>query len=184
MLFRSDTLWRRSEEIYASKKQAFEQGDEAVAQQIGEGKDLMSILCTFFDKRSTMCMSKLTTAMCYSASEHERCRARQASRRGAAGADVVRSFVDSLGSKGSHVRSSRTFIFAAMDTTSNALAVILDLLAQHPEVQDKLRQEIIEASKGEDMGYDTLVSLPYLDAVCRETLRLYVCRLTAQSQNC
>ena len=61
-----------------------------------------------------------------------------------------------------------------MDTTSNALAVILDLLAQHPEVQDKLRQEIIEASKGEDMGYDTLVSLPYLDVVCRETLRLYV----------
>ena len=40
-----DTMWRRSQEIYASKKRAFEQGDEAVAQQIGEGKDLMSILC-------------------------------------------------------------------------------------------------------------------------------------------
>ena len=63
-----------------------------------------------------------------------------------------------------------------MDTTSNALSVILQQLAEHPHVQDKLRQEIIEASNGEDLGYDTLVSLPYLDAVCRETLRLYVYR--------
>ena len=52
--------------------------------------------------------------------------------------------------------------------------MILSLLAKHPEVQDKLRKEILEASKGEDLDYDSLVSLPYLDAVCRETLRLYV----------
>ena len=61
-----------------------------------------------------------------------------------------------------------------MDTTSNALSMILSLLAEHPEVQDKLREEILQASKGEDLDYDSLVSLPYLDAVCRETLRLYV----------
>ncbi|KAI0718780.1 cytochrome P450 [Cerioporus squamosus] len=66
-----------------------------------------------------------------------------------------------------------TFIFAAMDTTSNALSMTLSLLAEHPEVQQKLRQEILDASKGEDLDYDTLVSLPYLDAVCRETLRLH-----------
>ena len=74
----------------------------------------------------------------------------------------------------SNALSFRTFILAAMDTTSNALAMTLYLLAEHSEVQDKLRQEILQASKGEDIGYDTLVSLPYLDAVCRETLRLYV----------
>ncbi|KAI0365140.1 cytochrome P450 [Pilatotrama ljubarskyi] len=66
-----------------------------------------------------------------------------------------------------------TFIFAAMDTTSNALAITLSLLAEHPVVQEKLRKEILEASDGNDLGYDTLVSLPYLDAVCRETLRLH-----------
>ncbi|KAI0355248.1 cytochrome P450 [Trametes cingulata] len=66
-----------------------------------------------------------------------------------------------------------TFIFAAMDTTSNALAITLSLLAEHPDVQERLRREILEASNGEDLGYDTLVSLPYLDAVCRETLRLH-----------
>ncbi|KAH9885122.1 cytochrome P450 [Cubamyces lactineus] len=66
-----------------------------------------------------------------------------------------------------------SFIFAAMDTTSNALAMTLHLLAQHPDVQDKLRKEVLEASNGEDLNYDTLVGLPYLDAVCRETLRLH-----------
>ncbi|KAH9885121.1 cytochrome P450 [Cubamyces lactineus] len=66
-----------------------------------------------------------------------------------------------------------TFIFAAMDTTSNALSMTLSLLAQHPLVQNKLREEILEAAQGEDLDYDALVSLPYLDAVCRETLRLH-----------
>ncbi|KAF9820625.1 hypothetical protein IEO21_01328 [Rhodonia placenta] len=67
-----------------------------------------------------------------------------------------------------------TFIFAGMDTTSGALAHILQLLADHPDVQTKLRAEILEAQgDGEDISYDQLVELPYLEAVCRETLRLY-----------
>ncbi|KIK57095.1 hypothetical protein GYMLUDRAFT_247353 [Collybiopsis luxurians FD-317 M1] len=47
---------------------------------------------------------------------------------------------------------------------------------RNPEAQDKLRNEIMEAKRlngGQDLSYDELVSLPYLDAVCRETLRLY-----------
>ena len=60
-----------------------------------------------------------------------------------------------------------------MDTTSNALAMILHLLAKHSEAQAKLCQEIVNAKHGgKDLGYDDLVSLPYLDGVCRETLRL------------
>ncbi|TFK40022.1 cytochrome P450 [Crucibulum laeve] len=65
-----------------------------------------------------------------------------------------------------------TFTFAAMDTTSTALSRILHVLSTHPEAQEKLRQEILSIGEGE-IPYDTLVSLPYLDAVCRETLRLY-----------
>jgi cytochrome P450 len=61
-----------------------------------------------------------------------------------------------------------------MDTTSSALARILWLLAQHLDVQEKLRGEIREAQKNGQLNYDQLVSLPYLDAVCRETLRVYV----------
>ena len=60
-----------------------------------------------------------------------------------------------------------------MDTTSNALSLTLHLLAEHPVEQEKLRQELLEAQNGDkDISYDDLVSLPYLDAVCRETLRL------------
>ena len=62
-----------------------------------------------------------------------------------------------------------------MDTTSNALSQILHLLAQHPDVQKRLRAEILEANLcGKDISYDELCALPYLDAICRETLRLCV----------
>ena len=83
--------------------------------------------------------------------------------------ELVRRFIRS-GLDG----SSRTLVFAAMDTTSNALARILHLLAEHPEVQDKMRAEVLDASETEEIPYDQLVGLPLLDAVCRETLRLYV----------
>jgi cytochrome P450 len=61
-----------------------------------------------------------------------------------------------------------------MDTTSNALSRTLHLLSKHAEVQEKLRSEILDALKdhGGDLDYDTLSSLPYLDAVCRESLRV------------
>ncbi|KAM5532962.1 hypothetical protein V8D89_013359, partial [Ganoderma adspersum] len=67
----------------------------------------------------------------------------------------------------------RTFILAGMDTTSNATARLLHLLALHPDVQKRLRAEIVEAQAGEEIGYDRLNDLPFLDSVCRETLRLY-----------
>ena len=62
-------------------------------------------------------------------------------------------------------------------------SMTLLLLADHPAVQQKLRSEILDAFRSgsdsdngprEGFDHDTLVSLPYLDAVCRETLRLYV----------
>ena len=60
-----------------------------------------------------------------------------------------------------------------METTSGALARILNKLAEHQDIQDKLHQEII-AARGErdEIPYDELVSLPCMEAVCRETLRL------------
>lgn len=66
-----------------------------------------------------------------------------------------------------------TLMFAAMDTTTYATSRILHLLAIHQDVQDKLRAEI-RAAKAKFEGepdYDQLSSLPYLDAVIRETLR-------------
>ncbi|KAF6748132.1 cytochrome P450 [Ephemerocybe angulata] len=68
-----------------------------------------------------------------------------------------------------------TLTFAAMDTTSNALARIFDLLSQNQDVQDKVREEVTAAYEehGGILDYETLTSLSWLDAVCRETLRLY-----------
>jgi len=65
--------------------------------------------------------------------------------------------------------------FAAMDTTSGALTRAISLLCSYPEVQEKLRQEILEACSNSSgvLSYDQLMALPYLDAVCKETLRLY-----------
>ena len=55
----------------------------------------------------------------------------------------------------------------------SALSRILHQLALHPEIQDKLRTELREACEdNEELTYDQLVSLPFLEAVCRETLRL------------
>ena len=51
---------------------------------------------------------------------------------------------------------------------------ILSVLAQNPDEQSKLREEVTTARKEHgDLDYDKLQSLPYLDAVCRETLRVY-----------
>jgi len=129
-----DMLDRNSRRIFEEKKTALQKGDEAVVQQIGEGKDILSRLM-----QANM-----------------------------AAADEDRLPEDEI------LAQISTFVFAGMDTTSGALAHILEMLAKHPEIQDKLRSEIAEArSVGQEISYDDLVELPYLDAVCRETLRLH-----------
>ena len=66
-------------------------------------------------------------------------------------------------------------VLAGMDTTANTLARVLQLLAEHPNFQDRLRDEILETIESESsstVDFDKLMELPYMDAVCRETLRL------------
>lgn len=52
---------------------------------------------------------------------------------------------------------------------------IIWMLAINPSIQDRLRLEIAtaRAASPNDMKYETLMGLPYLDAVCRETARLF-----------
>ncbi|KAJ7915756.1 cytochrome P450, partial [Mycena leptocephala] len=69
------------------------------------------------------------------------------------------------------VASTSIIIFAATDTTSSSLNRLLHIIAQNPDIQDKLRAEIL--GHPETMDHDTIVGLPYLDAVIRETMRLY-----------
>lgn len=43
----TDAMDRTSKEILARKKELLAQGDEAFEKQVGEGKDIMSVLCTY-----------------------------------------------------------------------------------------------------------------------------------------
>jgi len=131
-----DIFHDTSVELIESKKEALRKGDQALAAQIGQGKDILSILL-----RENM-----------DASEEDKL------------------------SENELLGQVTSLTFAATDTTSSALSRIFHLLALHKDVQTKLRQEILEAKQqngGEDLSYDALVSLPYLDAICRETLRLH-----------
>ncbi|GAA5823734.1 hypothetical protein JCM3770_002596 [Rhodotorula araucariae] len=71
-----------------------------------------------------------------------------------------------------------TMLIAGHETTSTALTWTLWMLSKAPASQDKLRREIRKAyaqakSEGiEDLDSKVLDSLPYLDAVSRECLRL------------
>ena len=66
-----------------------------------------------------------------------------------------------------------TFMAAGHETTSSALSWVLYELAKHPEMQSKLRREIIATCGKQDPTWDQITSMPYLDMVCHEILRLY-----------
>jgi hypothetical protein len=66
-----------------------------------------------------------------------------------------------------------TFLFAGHETTSSALTWVLYSLACNQGIQDALRAEVLACTEGERPSMDTLAKMPYMDAVVRETLRLY-----------
>ncbi|KAJ3820397.1 cytochrome P450 [Lentinula raphanica] len=148
----ADYMYQVATEIFDEKKRKLVAGDEAVKNQIGKGKDVISVLM-----KENM----------------------KASQEDQLGEEEVIDDVSDLFSVSCKQRINQeysTLLFAATDTTSSALSRLLFLLAKHPEVQEKLRREVIEARRnnnGEDLSYNEINSLPYLDAVCRESLRLY-----------
>ncbi|KAI9636876.1 cytochrome P450 [Dioszegia hungarica] len=65
-----------------------------------------------------------------------------------------------------------TFLLAGNETSSTALTWILYLLAQYPEEQKRLREESLGVDN-ERLSLEAISSLPYLDGVVREALRLF-----------
>lgn len=65
-----------------------------------------------------------------------------------------------------------TFLVAGHETTSNATTWCLYALSHQPDVQHKLREELW-GIRTDNPSMDELNALPYLDAVIRETMRLY-----------
>lgn len=70
------------------------------------------------------------------------------------------------------VENLKTFLFAGHDTTASTLSWLLYLVSTHPEVEARLLEEL--APLGAELpSCQALEALPFLDAVLRETLRLY-----------
>ncbi|KAL5524316.1 hypothetical protein ACEPAF_9456 [Sanghuangporus sanghuang] len=129
-----NTTYEQAKRIFQEKREALRDGDEVVAEKVGSGRDILSVLM-------------------------------QANMAGEGGVSIPE---DEL------LAHMSTFIVAGHDTTSTATNRILHVLSQHPLEQAKLREEITSARKEHgELDYDFLMALPYLDAVCRETLRVY-----------
>ncbi|KAK7680782.1 hypothetical protein QCA50_016090 [Cerrena zonata] len=127
------TLREEMSALFYAKKEAIKRGDEVILQDVGEGKDILSILL-----RANM-----------NASETDR----------QTDEEVI-----------AHMA---ILTFAAIDTSSTLLFIILELLSKRPDVQAKLRTEIIDRRQGSDPSFDELINLPYLHGVYCESLRLY-----------
>ncbi|CAD5231547.1 unnamed protein product [Bursaphelenchus xylophilus] len=66
------------------------------------------------------------------------------------------------------------FLLAGYETTSTALAFTLYALAKHLDVQQNLYEEIMqEIGMNEEITYDVMMKMSYLDAVVKESLRRY-----------
>nr|ARR97182.1 cytochrome P450 [Anopheles funestus] len=67
------------------------------------------------------------------------------------------------------------FFFAGFETSSTTLAFALFELANNPDIQERVRAEVLEKLKLHDnqITYDAFKEMTYLDQVINETLRMY-----------
>jgi cytochrome P450 len=65
-----------------------------------------------------------------------------------------------------------TILIAGHETTANLLAWTLQLLGEHPGVEERLREEIAPLA-GTAPAVEAVMRLPLLDAVLKESMRLY-----------
>uniref|UniRef100_A0A182PYV6 Uncharacterized protein n=1 Tax=Anopheles epiroticus TaxID=199890 RepID=A0A182PYV6_9DIPT len=70
---------------------------------------------------------------------------------------------------------SFVFFFGGFETSTTTLTCALHLLSKHPKVQRKARKCIRStlAKHGNELTYDAIMDMDYLDCVLHETLRLY-----------
>ena len=71
------------------------------------------------------------------------------------------------------VANAFMFLFAGFDTTSVSLGYITYCLAKYPDEQNKIVQEIESVIGTQNLTYDNINDIPYLDAFINESLRMY-----------
>ncbi|CAI4224669.1 unnamed protein product [Auanema sp. JU1783] len=82
------------------------------------------------------------------------------------------------------VSNCYAFLLAGYETTSTALGYSAYLLAKHPQVQEKLYQEIIATKQQKGLTFEAIHDMPYLDAVFKESLRIYPPVINFTSREC
>ncbi|CAG2166225.1 unnamed protein product, partial [Oppiella nova] len=89
---------------------------------------------------------------------------------------VTEDMVDKSLSYDELIAQCVVFLVAGYETTATTLSMCLYSIAKHPEVQQKLYEEINkfhEQQKSNADPYEAFYALKYMDAVIDETLRLY-----------
>ncbi|XP_070157527.1 cytochrome P450 4C1-like [Polyergus mexicanus] len=68
-----------------------------------------------------------------------------------------------------------TFMFEGHDTTAMSITFVLSLLAEHKDIQERVRVEVhnVMQESGGKLNMRLLQNLPYLDRCLKEALRLY-----------
>ncbi|OQR98604.1 hypothetical protein ACHHYP_08339 [Achlya hypogyna] len=77
-----------------------------------------------------------------------------------------------------------TFLFAGHETTSNSLCWVFTMLAQHPDVEQRVAAECRGVSGRGPLTWDDLADLPYTTAVIHETMRLYPAVMNLSTREC
>lgn len=67
----------------------------------------------------------------------------------------------------------KTFLMTGHETSGTAIVWAMKLLAEHPEAQSKVKQELATVLQGRAPSYEDIEKLPYTKAFFEETLRLY-----------
>ena len=78
-------------------------------------------------------------------------------------------------SEGDIVADSVGFLLAGYETTSSALTFTTGLLASHPDIQERLAEEIKNyfSENPDSTLYEATHSIDYLDMVFNEAMRLF-----------
>lgn len=71
---------------------------------------------------------------------------------------------------GEIIANAYLFLLAGYETTATALAFAFYMLIMHPEIQERLYEEV---SAAPNFDYDTIQRIKYMDQFLNETLRLY-----------
>ncbi|XP_003744236.1 cytochrome P450 3A31 [Galendromus occidentalis] len=73
------------------------------------------------------------------------------------------------------VQNAFAVLVAGFETTASTLTYFLNVIIHKPDIQEKLRREVLDSFESPDgfHDFDKLQKLRYLDAVIKETLRMF-----------